>query len=73
MTNETTYRNRLKSIGLSQAQLARMLGISQNTISRQFNGRWEMPAYMSAFLHALEIMTPEQRATLYALLSQADD
>ena len=70
MSNDTPHRVRLKALGLSQTQLADMLGIAPNTISRQFNGHWEMPAYMSAFLSALEAMTPEQRAALYARLTR---
>ena len=55
---------RLRAIGISQRELAEMLGVSINTVSRQFRGEWAMPGYVGAFMTALEMMDSQQRSLL---------
>lgn len=57
------WQNRAKNAGLSQRQLAELLGFSPNTISRQLRGMWEsgVPRHVIAAIVAWELMTPEQR------------
>jgi hypothetical protein len=57
----TAWQARLKAAGLNQKQLAAMLGVSENTMSRQMKGDWPVAGYVEAFVSAWEIMSGEQR------------
>jgi hypothetical protein len=57
----TAWQTRLRAAALNQKSLAAMLGISENTVSRQMKGDWPVPGYVEAFVEAWEIMTLEQR------------
>ena len=57
----TLWQQRLKSAGLSQRQLAELLGVSENTVSRQMKGDWGMPGYVLAVVIAWEDMTNDAR------------
>ena len=63
---------RLRAIGISQRELAEMLGVSINTVSRQFRGEWDMPGYVGAFMTALEMMDSAQRSALMKRLCHLD-
>lgn len=62
VTKNTPWQARLRAAALNQKMLASMLGISENTISRQMKGEWPVAGYVVAFVEAWEIMTLEQRA-----------
>jgi len=64
VTRNTPWQDRLKTAGLTQKQLAAILGVSQNTISRQMIGELTVPGYVEALVTAWEIMSPDQRAAL---------
>lgn len=60
----TPWQIRLKAAGLTQKRLALLLGVSENTVSRQMKGDWDMPGYVVALLLAWELMTDAQRDEL---------
>lgn len=62
----TPWQTRLRAAALNQKSLAGMLGISENTVSRQMKGEWPVAGYVEAFVEAWEIMTAEQRAEWHA-------
>lgn len=62
VTKNTPWQARLKAAALNQKALAAMLGISENTVSRQMKGEWPVAGYVEAFVLAWEIMSLEQRA-----------
>lgn len=62
VTKNTPWQARLRAAALNQKSLASMLGISENTVSRQMKGEWPVAGYVEAFVEAWEIMTIEQRA-----------
>lgn len=62
VTKNTLWQERLRAAALNQKRLAAMLGVAENTISRQMKGDWPVAGYVEAFVEAWEIMTLEQRA-----------
>lgn len=62
VTKNTPWQTRLRAAALNQKALASMLGIAENTVSRQMKGEWPVAGYVEAFVEAWEIMTAEQRA-----------
>lgn len=62
VTKNTPWQERLRAAALNQKRLAAMLGIAENTVSRQMKGEWPVAGYVEAFVEAWEIMTTEQRA-----------
>jgi transcriptional regulator with XRE-family HTH domain len=46
----TPLRATLKSLGMTQADLAAELGVSQGTVSRWANGSLRLPVYVTAYL-----------------------
>lgn len=62
VTKNTPWQARLKAAALSQKALASMLGIAENTVSRQMKGDWPVAGYVEAFVGAWELLTAEQRA-----------
>lgn len=55
------WRDRARNAGLTQRMLARLTGVHENTVSRQFKGDWDLPQYVKSAVVAWEIMTEEQR------------
>jgi hypothetical protein len=62
VTKNTPWQTRLRAAALNQKELASMLGIAENTVSRQMKGDWPVAGYVEAFVEAWELMTPAQRA-----------
>lgn len=62
VTRNTPWQDRLRAAALNQKTLAAMLGLAENTVSRQMRGDWPVAGYVEAFVEAWEIMTAEQRA-----------
>lgn len=60
--HNTPWQQRLKALGLTQKEFARLTGWAENTVSRQMREEWPMPQYVRVMILALEQMTPEQRA-----------
>lgn len=57
----TAWQIRLKDAGWSQKRFAELLGLPENTVSRQMREDWELPGYVQAALVALEGMSDEQK------------
>lgn len=57
------WQLRARAAGLTQKMLARLLGHTELTVSRQLRGHWEsgVPQHVRAAIIAWEMMTPEQR------------
>lgn len=64
----TEWQRRLKEAKLSQKRLAVILGVSENTVSRQMMGEWEVPGYVEAAVTAWEIMSESEREDWQAQL-----
>lgn len=62
LVKNTPWQTRLRAAALNQKTLASMLGIAENTVSRQMKGDWPVAGYVEAFVEAWEIMTLDQRA-----------
>ncbi|WP_449411129.1 helix-turn-helix domain-containing protein [Methylobacterium komagatae] len=71
MDNEP-WQKRAKRAGLSQKELARLLGVAENTVSLQLRGRWQSgtPRYVKTLIRAWEMLSQAQRE---ALMDGADD
>lgn len=69
MTTGTEIQARVKSLGLTQADIAAMLRVSENTIYRQFTGVVPLAGYVLAFLAAWAVLSDEQRRALRADLA----
>jgi transcriptional regulator with XRE-family HTH domain len=66
MDNEP-WQRRAKRAGLSQKDLARLLGVAENTVSRQLRGKWAdgaIPRYVVNFIRAWERLSAADRAAL---------
>lgn len=66
MDNEP-WQRRAKLAGLSQKMLARLLGVTENTVSMQLRGKWqsgETPAYVKTVILAWERLSPSAREEL---------
>ena len=72
VTKNTPWQIRLKAAGLTQKRLAAILRGSENTVSRQMKGDWEMPGYVVAFVTAWETMTPDQREQWLAAIDKIE-
>jgi hypothetical protein len=60
LSTNSQWRDRLTAIGFSQKRFARFIGKTENTVSRQLRGEWEMPTYFKSIIKMLEILKPEQ-------------
>lgn len=58
----TPWQIRLKATGLTQKRLAEILGVAENTLSRQMRGEWDAPGYVEAAVVAWEMMDDDDRA-----------
>jgi len=55
---------------LTQARLARLLGVSENAVSEALRGKYgDVPDYLIATIEAWGIMTPEQQQRLEARMA----
>lgn len=61
VVKNTPLQMRLKAAGMTQKRFAQILGVAENTVSRQMKGDWDMPGYVIAVLTAWEVMSPELR------------
>jgi transcriptional regulator with XRE-family HTH domain len=61
VVKNTLLQMRLNVAGMTQKRLAEILGVAENTVSRQMKGDWDLPGYVSAVLAAREIMSPDLR------------
>lgn len=61
VVKNTPLQMRLKAAGMTQKRLAEILGVAENTVSRQMKGDWDLPGYVAAVLTAWEIMSAEDR------------
>lgn len=61
--HNTIWQQRLKGLGLTQKEFARLTGWAENTISRQMRDEWPMPQYVRVLILALCEMTDDQMAT----------
>lgn len=61
----TPLRATLKALGMTQADLAAELGVSQGTVSRWANSNRRLPRYATAYLEQRE------RRMLYSALTDA--
>lgn len=66
--NNTAGQLKLKAVGLTQKRLAQILGIAENTVSRQMKGDWEVPGYVEAVVAAWEIMHDHDRERWFDVL-----
>lgn len=66
------WQKRAKRAGLSQKELARLLGVAENTVSLQLRGKWQSgtPRYVKTLIRAWELLPQAQRETL---MDGADD
>ncbi|MBN6822856.1 hypothetical protein JRF84_25155 [Methylobacterium organophilum] len=57
---------------MSQKDLARLLGVHENTVSNQLRGKWESgtPRYVKTLIRAWEMLPQAQRE---ALMDGAED
>jgi hypothetical protein len=69
------WQLRARAAGLTQARLARLLGHTELTVSRQLRGHWAsgIPLHVRAAVIAWEIMTPEQRAAWVEAVEALDE
>ncbi len=66
------WQKRAKRAGLSQKDLARLLGVAENTVSLQLRGKWQSgtPRYVKTLIRAWEMLPQAQRE---ALMDGAED
>lgn len=65
---ENDWQARAKRAGLSQKQLAEILGVAANTVSQQLRGRWQSgtPQYVKSMIVAWENMSLDARDRVLA-------
>lgn len=66
----TPWQARLKAAGLNQKRLAALLDVSENTVSRQMKGEWDVPGYVEAFVVAWEESPPDVREAIAGRLKR---
>lgn len=68
------WQRRAKVAGLTQRDLARLLGKSEIAVSRGLRGHWRsgVPRYLKAVISAWELMTPEQREAWLRAMAETD-
>jgi len=69
------WQLRARASGLTQRMLARLLGHTELTVSRQLRGHWEsgVPQHVRAAIIAWELMTPEMREQWLAEVENTQD
>ncbi len=70
--DQSDWAKRAKRAGLSQKDLARLLGVAENTVSLQLRGKWQSgtPRYVKTLIRAWEMLPQAQRE---ALMDGAED
>lgn len=68
----TPWQVRLKALGISQKQFAALVGLAENTVSRQMRGEWPMPGYVKALIVALEIIGKDRIPEWLAALGDGE-
>jgi hypothetical protein len=65
MDNEP-WQKRAKLAGLTQKTIAKLLGLAENSVSRQLRGKFKggVPRYITSFIFAWERLTPKARKEL---------
>ena len=68
------WQKRAKKAGLSQKALARLLGVSENTVSLQLRGKWQsgIPRYVMFAIRAWERLPQKDRDELDDLAERDD-
>lgn len=68
MAENHPWQIRARAAGLSQRQLARILGHTEANVSAQLRGHWQsgVPQHVKAAILAWEMMSPEQRTSWLA-------
>lgn len=56
MEGGKALRSDLKSIGWSQGELSRKLGVGQDTVSRWVTGKCEVPGYAIEYMRVVKIL-----------------
>ncbi|WP_128755478.1 hypothetical protein [Metarhizobium album] len=74
MDNEP-WQKRAKLAGLNQKTLAKLLGVAENTVSKQLRGIWATgtPQYVKTMIYAWERMTPTAKQEILDLVEKADN
>ncbi len=59
----TEWGRRADAAGLDQITLAKLAGVSENSVSRGLRGAWAsgVPGYLLSLIIAWELMSPDQR------------
>lgn len=72
LVDNEPWQKRAKRAGLSQKELARLLGVAENTVSLQLRGRWQSgtPRYVKTLIRAWEMLPQSARE---ALMDGAED
>lgn len=70
--SEIDWQTRLKLAGLTQRQLARLCGVTANTLSRQLSGEFStgFPQYARTIVLIWERLGPDAKAEILAGLDQ---
>ncbi|GEP11758.1 hypothetical protein MGN01_36030 [Methylobacterium gnaphalii] len=66
IVDNSPWQLRAKRAGLSQKELAGLLGVAENTVSLQLRGRWKsgVPLYVQALIISWEMLAQDQRDRL---------
>ena len=67
MENEP-WQRRAKRAGLSQKELARLMGVAENTVSLQLRGKWQSgtPQYVKLIIRMWERLPQAEREAILA-------
>lgn len=67
---KTDWQQRARIAGLNQRTLARLVGVTENTISHQLRGTWQSgtPQYVKTTILAWERLPPAARAEMLAMI-----
>lgn len=64
------WQRRVREVGLTQARLARLLGVSENAVSDGLRGKYgDVPEWLIVPIEAWGIMTPDQQQRLEARMA----
>lgn len=62
-----SWQQRARMAGLNQKMLAKLLGVSENTVSQQLRGKWQSgtPQYVKTMIVAWSRLPPEKREAIW--------